>query len=24
MRHGTGDVTQGRRTVLGIIFHNAR
>jgi hypothetical protein len=24
MRHGTGDVTRGRRTVLGVIFHNAR
>ena len=24
MRHGTGDVTRGNRTVLGIIFHNAR
>lgn len=24
MRHGTGTVTQGRRTVLGIIFHDAR
>ena len=24
MRHGTGEVTQGHRTVLGIIFHNAR
>ncbi|HEY1669707.1 MAG TPA: 2OG-Fe(II) oxygenase [Trebonia sp.] len=24
MRHGTGDVTRGSRTVLGIIFHNAR
>jgi len=24
MRHGTGDITRGNRTVLGIIFHNAR
>ncbi len=24
MRHGTGDVTRGQRTVLGVIFHNAR
>jgi uncharacterized protein len=24
MRHGTGEITQGHRTVLGIIFHNAR
>lgn len=24
MRHGTGDVTRGNHTVLGIIFHNAR
>lgn len=24
MRHGTANVTQGRRAVLGVIFHNAR